>query len=335
MSLLNASEASSTSQSIHQVQQDLLDLLLKLLVKLRAERPNQSLGAAAANQLSPTETQQVDSLCAESVKQLVQERGVEQMTEDGLQHVYEAESYSLRADLNDGTGYPVYTITCPNRGELLKFQDSPAAVGEVIFYPTQHELSNLEKAKLLAVLQQSLEFRLQQVAEDRAILAEALDKEPGVSATPAMRMLDDNIDREAVLGQQVSDRAVAVVKADLDSLGGFAPQGSQAILVAHAVLGEQDKAEREENARYSTQRHPDGTIELYEDRLPRPGQAKEPLVTLSPGGELHCTARFTAQHGAAFSAMLTRLAAHQKGKSAVQSRSKLTKTPNIASRDER
>ena len=97
MALLSTGEASSASQSMNQIQQDLLDLLTNLIKKLRADSLQKS--AQEAEPLSELEQQQVDDLCAASVKDLLAKRGMQEMTEDGsIQHVYRTEAYTLSAN---------------------------------------------------------------------------------------------------------------------------------------------------------------------------------------------------------------------------------------------
>ena len=306
MALLSTGEASSASQSMNQIQQDLLDLLTNLIKKLRADSLQKS--AQEAEPLSELEQQQVDDLCAASVKDLLAKRGMQEMTEDGsIQHVYRTEAYTLSANLDDGTGYPVYTVACPERGDVLKFQDTPSREGGHTFYETQHELDDAGKVDLLASLKVSLETRVQQAEQVKAVLADALEHVPGVAATAAMKALDDKVDRDALSGKQASDLAASKVRADLESLGEFAPVGSKAALVAYEVLGDQNRQERDRDAKYSVQRQEDGTIELFEGRLPRLGEAKEPLVILPPDGKLICSQEFANHHAKAFDVMHRKL----------------------------
>lgn len=331
MVLLSTGEASSAGQSMNQIQQDLLDLLTNLIKKLRAsslQKPGQE-----AEPLSEPDQRAVDDLCADSVKDLLVERGVLEVTEDGsIQHVYQSEAYTLSANLEDGTGYPVYTVNCPERGNVLKFQNTPAREGEYTFYETQHELDDADKADLLTSLKASLETRVQQSEQGKAVLADALEHEPGLSATPAMKALDDKVDRDALCGKQASDVAAAKVRSDLESLGEFAPAGSKAALVAHEVLGEQSRQERDRDAKYSVQRQEDGTIELFEGRLPRPGEAKEPLVILPPDGKPVCSQQFADHHAKAFDAMHRKLSSAKSSKQSSKSTTKAKAAPERGGR---
>lgn len=301
MVLLNFGEASSAGQTMQQAQAELLELITLLLKKLPS-----FLNSNSEEIPTPEQQQQIDSLSAQSIKALVGSKGVQEMTEDGLAQVYRTEGYILSTNLNDSTGYPVYTVTGAERGEVLKFQDAPNRQGEYVFYDTQHSLDDRAKADLLRSLQSSLEGKVQQATQSQTIVADALSHEPDVSATPDMRAFDDYTDRAALSGKQISDAAAAKVRTDLETLGDFAPSGSKAALVAHQVLGHLSEREGE---RYSVHRTESGSIELFAGRLPNPSdpEPNPPLVSLAPDGNVSCSPAFTPAHSKAFSSMSNRL----------------------------
>ncbi len=104
--LVNSGEASNAGQTIQQTQSDLLEFLYLLLKKL-AERTQSKEGKEQKGQPSAEEQQQTDQCCAMAAKDLLNQRGLQEMTDDGIQHVYRTEGYTISANLNDGTGFPV------------------------------------------------------------------------------------------------------------------------------------------------------------------------------------------------------------------------------------
>lgn len=307
--LLNAGEANSTAQSAQQIQQDLLEILLALIKRLREQVGRQQQGqdqvASDGPDLDASESQTIDNLAAQSVKALVRQQGTPEITPDGeTQYVYRSEHLTLSANLNDGTGYPIYTVTCANRGDLFKFQDSPSQPGEFIFYPTQHSLDPNEKADLLTRLKSSLEARLQEQEQSWSGLADALAQEPDAAAPSAIKALDFLLDQQAQAAKQHNDRAASIVRTQVEELGDQAPPEHKAVFVAHAILGSQAEYEGQH---YSARRSENGTVELYEGKLPKPGETKAPMVTLASNGQVSSSLEFSKQHAAAFDAMHSKL----------------------------
>lgn len=317
--LLNSGEASNAGRTIQQTQSELLEFLYLLLKKLQAQI--QPKGKDQKEQPSAEEQQQTDQCCAIAAKDLLSKHGVQEMTDDGIQHVYRTEGYTITADLNHGTGYPVYTVRCSERGDVLKFQDDPQRSGEYVFYDTQHSLSDQVKFDLLNSLKTSLETRVQQSSQAQAVVADALAHEPGVSATPAMKAFDEKTDRDALLNQQSVDAAARKVKTDLEELGDFAPLGSKAMLVAHQVLGDSNEHQGE---KYSVRRTESGSVELFEGGLPKPGnpEPKAPIAALAPDGKISCSPAFSQAHSKAFSAMHRRLGTTAQAPQAAKTASK-------------
>jgi hypothetical protein len=194
----DASAASShTLQTADATLDILTELIESLLERLRAEQDGVELP-----ERSPEAEQTLDEMVAEAAINAMAQNGSEfHQTESGewFNICYTEGGFTIRANLEDPTEMPVYTVSTLEQGDVLSFHKSPSGEGYT-FIETEGALDDGQKLKSLESLKAQLD-------------AEKMQHPPPT---------------------QIS--AVDRVKARVKLLGDLAPAGSRAVLVAHEFL---------------------------------------------------------------------------------------------------
>jgi hypothetical protein len=195
----DASAASSHSlQTADAVLDILTELIESLLERLRAEQEGEKLP-----ERSPEIEQTLDEMVAEAAINAMEQNGSEfHQTESSewFNICYTEGGFTIRANLEDPTGMPVYTVSTSEQGDALSFQKSPSGGGYTLL-ETEGALEDEQKLQFLESLKAQLE---------------AAKLPPQVHSV------------------QIS--AVDRVKAHVEILNDMAPAGSRAVLVAHEFL---------------------------------------------------------------------------------------------------
>ena len=285
---------------------ELLSKLMKLLAGLRPQEQTkgQQPEPDVPDQPSPQDRAQINHFCAESVKDLLSERGTEEMTDDGIRHVYRSEGYTLSANLTDGTGSPVYTVSSAEQGDIFSFQDNPTQPSQHVFFETEHSLSDKEASQLLQSLQTSLTTQLEK--------CQPLTQQP--SNPPG-------------------DRRLSALQQDITQLGEFAPRGSKAAYFVVSAAQKMGNSDSVEGQRYSIRRNLDQSVELYDGKLPQPGSPKEPLMVVTQLGKVLCSEAMGPEHQAQFSQKYDELTAPQPTQQSKQSNPAQSKSQSKGGRE--
>ena len=278
MVILDAGSAISSAQSMQQAQQQTIESTIELLSKLLrlfsgTSKEGQQ-DSSVLDKASPQDRNQIDQLCAQSVKDLLQERGTQEMTDDGMRHVYRAEGYTLSANLLDGTGNPVYTVSSDTRGDILSFQDHPTQPGQHVFYETEHKFNDKEATVLLQLLQKSLTTQLEAVQQSQLSTQQA-------AAQPSTPQSDRS--------SSPANPIRTTLAKDIAQLGEFAPRGSKAAFFINEAAQQIPLGGSIEGQNYSIRRDDDCSLELYKGNLPKAGETKEPLMLVSESGKVICS----------------------------------------------
>ncbi len=197
MVFLNPGETSAQND-IQQGSQQLLTLLMELLKRLQDLSLSNQL--QTMGQGEPPTPQEMNEALGKASGALLEVYGQPITTEAGsVTHACTCGDFEIRADLADGTGYPVHHVYSLRTGaEVLSFQQTPS--GELAFFETERPLSPEHQ-----------QFMLKQLTEGVACMAEGAD-------LPAARQGIESVNAQLKLGDLApkGTRAIALTDIALD-----------------------------------------------------------------------------------------------------------------------
>jgi hypothetical protein len=157
----DASAASSHAIQTADATVDILkELIESLLERLRAKQAKEEIP-----DLSPEEEQTIDEMVADAAINAMEQGGSEfHQTESGewFNICHTEGGFTIRANVDDPAGMPVYTISTLEQGDVLSFQKDPNQE-EYIFFETESDLDDAQKLKFLESLKSQREADPNQV----------------------------------------------------------------------------------------------------------------------------------------------------------------------------
>ena len=222
--LIEKGDASQSSSQYLQFLESLAALTAGILRKLQPESKGKGEADKTASELTPQEEAATEQICAATLKSTLQDYGSLQQTADGeTLSVYQCDRFLVHANLTDGTGFPVYTVSQTDRQpalEVFSFQENPNGNGEFVIYETEGKLTDQQRTNLVKAFKNAYEQ-----------------------------------EKEGV----IQPNGVERVHAQVEALGEFAPKGAHAIVVAEQVLGEKQHFC---GKKYAFERKDDGSIDI-------------------------------------------------------------------------
>jgi len=224
--------------------------------------------------LNEQEQKDLDKTCAEMVASAAKEYGTVMKGEDGKELTfYEAEKYAIVTDLDDLAGMPVYGVYSKDQQGMVMSFQFDPKTNEPVFFEVESPMSNEEKAGFVKALER-------QAKRDE---------------------------------RREQPKGVELVKLRLEQMGGLAPQGSKAVVVADAILQQSD-SNRVKGNLFEFQRAGNGAISVISL------ENKEVLAQMSPDGTVN--ANMGPETAKQFDQMLQKLQAGRSHSSPLKSAAK-------------